>query len=70
MDGKDYVANAVRIVKDMLAVDGTGLSSKGSDGPMPITYRPECQPRAGGAIDWPLPPTDQNHMEGCGTWQS
>ena len=41
MDGKDYVANAVRIVKDMLAVDGTGLSSKGSDRPMPITYRPE-----------------------------
>ena len=41
MDGKDYVANAVRIVEDMLAVDGTGLSSKGSDRPMPITYRPE-----------------------------
>jgi hypothetical protein len=42
MDGKDYITNAVAIVKDMLAEDGLRLAmGKGTDRPMPRSYRPE-----------------------------
>jgi hypothetical protein len=42
MDGKDYITNAVAIVKDMLAEDGLRLAmGKGTDRPMPRSYPPE-----------------------------
>lgn len=42
MSGKDYIANAVRIVKNMLAEDGQQLvSGWHSQRPMPKSYRPE-----------------------------
>jgi hypothetical protein len=41
MDAKDYVKNAVNIVKELLAQDALVLKKKGSDRPFPKEYRPE-----------------------------
>jgi len=42
MDSKDYVKNAVRIVKELLAQDGQQLKTgKTAERPMPKSYRPE-----------------------------